>query len=90
MSLAHPSQSCIVVDFNGIAPKICQNFLHNAVELACSKGLPFFNQCIHLTLEGGFQEVGDKVMEVGVCQAMSQSEAFLTWVIRLVLQVITE
>ena len=68
VGLAHPSQSRIVVNFNGISPEICQDFLHNAVEFACSKSFPFFNQCLNLTLEGCFQEVGDEIMEVGVCQ----------------------
>ena len=48
----------------------------NAIELASSEGSTFFNQGINLALEGCFQEVGDEIMEVGICQTVSKAKRF--------------
>ena len=90
MALAHPGQGCIVIDFNGISPELCQDFLHDAIEFASAEGSTFFNQGVDLALEGCFQQVGDEVVEVGVCQTVSQGKAFLTRVVKLVFQIVAE
>ena len=71
MALAHPGQSGVIIDLNGVAPEFCQDFLHDAVELASTEGTTFFDQGVDLALEGCFQQVGDEVVEVGVCQTVS-------------------
>ena len=90
MSLAHPSQGSIVVNLNGIAPEVCQDFFHDSVEFACAEGSAFFNQSIDLALEGSFQQVSNEVMEVGIRQTVSQGKSFLARVIKLAFQIITE
>ena len=71
VALAHPGQSCVVIDFNGVSPEFCQDFLHDAIEFASAEGSTFFNQGVDLALESRFQQVGDEVVEVGICQAVS-------------------
>ena len=90
MALAHPGQSRVIIDFNGVAPEFGQDFLHDAVELASAEGAAFFDQDVNLALESCFQQVGDEVVEVGICQTVSQGKAFLTRVVKLVFQIVAE
>ena len=90
MALAHPGQRCIVIDFNGVSPEFGQDFLHDAIELASAEGTTFFDQGVYLALEGCFQQVGDEVVEVGVCQTVSQGKTFLTRIVKLLFQIVAE
>ena len=90
MALAHPGQSRVIIDFNGVAPEFGQDFLHDAIELASAEGTTFFDQGVDLALEGSLQQVGDEVVEVGICQTVSQSKAFLTRIVKLVFLIVAE
>ena len=39
------------------------------------EGTTFFDQGVDLALEGCFQQVGDEVVEVGICQTVSQRQS---------------
>ena len=41
------------------------------LSLLAPEGTTFFDQGVDLALEGCFQQVGDEVVEVGICQTVS-------------------
>ena len=60
------------------------------INLACITSYWILCNGVDLALEGCFQQVGDEVVEVGICQTVSQSKAFLTRIVKLVFQIVAE